>query len=432
MKIRFVTPYFPPEVGAPQTRIYELAVRLCKAGHEVSVITTFPNYPTGVVPKEWRGKLWWKGLQDGITIWRFWSYAAANRGFARRLTTHLTFAGSSASGGLLLPQCDVMIVESPPLFDGFSAVVLSTLRRTPYAFMVSDLWPESAVQMGMIRNKSIIRASKWLELYFYRHAELILGLTRGICDKINADGVPSDKIELFRNSVDCDFFRPGLNSGPIRREFKIDDHEFVAVYAGTLGLAQGLSTVLHAAALIKLKTQARVRFVLAGNGAESEKLRYEATRLGLSNVLLIDSLSKARMPELLNAADCILVPLRDLEIFRGALPTKMFEGMACAKPLVLGVQGEAKDLVEGAAAGYCVKPGSPEAICSAVLSLAANPEKARQMGENGRRLVLTEFSREARTDQLAGYLSRIAGKTQFLSNALGHQLSPRRLKSLIR
>lgn len=404
MKIRFITPYFPPEVGAPQTRIYELAVRLVKLGHEVSVVTTFPNYPTGIVPKEWRGKLWWKGEQDGIRIWRFWTYAAPNRGFAKRLATHLSFAASSAIGGSILPDCDVLIVESPPLFDGFSAVFLSWARRTPYVFMVSDLWPESAVQMGVLRSPTVIRAAKWLELFFYRHAKLILGLTQGICDKVVADAIPANKVQVFRNSVDCDFFHPGVDATAIRRELNIGPNEFVALYAGTLGLAQGLTTVLKAADLVQREGQNSIRFVLVGNGAESDELSEKAKILGLNNLILSRSFPKSRMPELLNAADCVLVPLRDLEIFRGALPTKMFEGMACAKPIVLGIRGEAEKLISSAQAGVCIVPEDAEAIRSAVLSLAAEPQRAKEMGYNGRQLAVSHFSRDVRARELAGYL----------------------------
>jgi colanic acid biosynthesis glycosyl transferase WcaI len=430
MKIRFITPYYPPETGAPQTRIYELAVRLVKLGHEVSVVTTFPNYPTGIVPREWRGRLRWTGVQDGIRIWRFWSYAAPNRGFLKRIATHLSFAVSAALGALTLPYCDVMVVESPPLFDGFAAVLLSILRRTPYAFTVSDLWPESAVQMGILRSPVLIRVSKWAELLFYRRAAVVLGLTRGICDKIVADGIPSSKVVVFRNSVDCDFFRPGIDATALRREIEVADNEYMVLYAGTLGLAQGLSTVLDAAALLRLEGYSGIRFVLAGNGAESDQLREKAALLGLENLSFTDSFPKPRMPELLNAADCILVPLRDLEIFRGALPTKMFEGMACAKPIVLAIRGEAEEIIRKADAGECVPPENPAAIRTAVLSFVANPQRARNLGENGRRLVTQRFSRDVRARQLGKYLSRVIAPKLADKNTAGEPISMPVLDSL--
>lgn len=406
MRIRFVTPYFPPEVGAPQTRIYELAVRLTKLGHAVSVLTTFPSYPTGVRPKEWHRKLYWHGTQDGLSIYRFWSYATPNRGFLKRIISHLSFAVCSAVGGLFLPDCDGLVVESPPLFDGFVGVSHSWFRRTPYLFMVSDLWPESAVQMGVLRNWILVWAARQIELLFYRRSTAVLALTAGIRRTILADGIPPSKVLLFRNSVDCDLFRPGIDFGNIRHELQIGDHDYVVLYAGTLGLAHNLKTLLNAAALFQQKRDGVVRFVLGGEGAESDRLRAYAQSLQLTNVTFTGSVSKDRMPELLNAADCIVVPLRRLEVFRGALPTKMFEAMACGKPLILGIEGEAEELVREAGAGYCVTPDDPNALYGALLSVMQNNEEARQRGHNGRNYVLQHFSRDARAHELSELLHR--------------------------
>ncbi|MFB3916896.1 MAG: glycosyltransferase family 4 protein [Terriglobales bacterium] len=407
MKLLFVTPYFPPEVGAAQTRIHELAVCLAKLGHEVAVLTTFPNYPSGIVPLEWRGKFFWKGTDCGLTIYRVWSYAAPNRGFLRRVASHLSFALFAALAVLFLPRHDAMIVESPPLFDGFIGVGASALRRIPYLFMVSDLWPESAVQMGMLRNRFLIWASKRIELLFYRHAAAVLALTTGIRQGIIADGINPAKVLLFRNSVDCDFFRPGISGDAIRAEIGTPPSDFLVLYAGTFGLAQNLSTVLEAAALLQETNERTVHFVLAGDGAESDLLREKAQALGLENVSFVPSMSKARMPELMNAADCVLVPLRDLAIFRGALPTKMFEAMSCGKPVVLGIRGEAEELLRDAGAGYCVAPEVPGAICAAIAALRQDPGEARKMGENGRTHVLQYFSRQARSRELSEALQRV-------------------------
>ena len=407
MKIRFITPYFPPEVGAPQTRIYELALRLVKLGHEVSVVTTFPNYPTGVVPLEWRGKLKWAGVQDGIRIWRFWSFIAPNRGFLKRILTHLSFALSSALGGLLLPRCDVMIVESPPLFDGFAGAFLSLLRRTPYVFVVSDLWPESAVRWAFCETASPfvppsgLSSSSTIMLPPYSD---LLAVFAGKSSP-TASNLPT--VLVFRNSVDCDFFHPNIDASGLRRELHIADDQYVLLYAGTLGLAHGLPTVLDAAALLQQAGHNAIRFILAGDGAESDRLREKARDLKLSNLAIISSLPKSRVPELLNAANCVLVHLRDLEIFRGALPTKMFEALACAKPMILGIQGEAEDLIREADAGACIAPEDPAAICSAVLSLAGNPTRARELGENGRSFVLDHFNRDKRALELSATLRRL-------------------------
>jgi glycosyltransferase involved in cell wall biosynthesis len=344
---------------------------------------------------------------DGLTIYRVWSYPAANRGFLKRITAHLSFAVLGSAVSLVLPRPDALIVESPPLFDGLIGVTTNMLRRIPYLFMVSDLWPESAVQLGALRNQFLIRASKSIELLFYRRSAVVLALTAGIRSGIIADRVHPDKVLLFRNSVDCDFFRPGLGTSGLRAEIGVKDSDFLVVYAGTLGMAHNLSTVLEAAALLQSEGVANVRFVLAGDGADGARLRVQAQELALDNVSFLAPLNKERVPQLLNVADCVLVPLRNLEIFRGALPTKMFEAMACAKPVLLGVRGEAEELIGAAAAGYCIDPEWPAALRGAVLALRQDPPKARLMGENGRKYVEKHFRREIRARELNSVLESL-------------------------
>jgi colanic acid biosynthesis glycosyl transferase WcaI len=405
MKVLIVTPYFPPELGAAQTRLYELAVRLAKLDHEVSVLTTFPSYPTGVVPPEWRGKMFWQGEVERVRIHRVWSYPAPTRALIKRVLGNLSFAISALVAGLLLPSADLIVVQSPPLFDGITAILLGKLKHKPYFFMVSDLWPESAIQMGMLRNRALIWALKKLELLSYRHSQTVLALTAGIRAKIVADGVAPEKVALFRAGVDCETFSPNANFNGIRRELGIGEKEFVALYAGTLGFAQNLSTILEAAELLESQGERSVRFVIAGDGAESDFLKGRAAELKLRSVRFVGSLAKAQMPVLVNAADCVLVPLRNLELFLGALPSKMFEAMACAKPVILGVAGEAADVLNEAGGGICIPPEDPAAICNAIRSLMADPERVRMLGDRGRAHAVRLFSCDARARQLSDLLT---------------------------
>lgn len=433
MRVLFVTPYFPPEVGAAQTRIYELALRLQRSGHKISILTTFPNYPSGVVPKEWRGKFFWKGFDNGMTVYRIWSFATPNRGFLKRIASQLSFSFFSALAGLFISRSDAMVIESPPLFDGFAGVFLNAIRSVPYVFMVSDLWPESAVQMGVLRNKRLIWLAKQIELLFYRRAAAVLSLTAGIQEKIKAEPIEGSKVVLFRNSVDCEFFRPGLDGSSMRQEIGVNSTAFVVMYAGTFGLAHKLSTLLETAALFQSDGNQQVRFVLAGDGADSDALKHRADELKLENVVFLNSLPKTRMPELLNASDAIVVPLRNLEIFRGALPTKMFEAMACGKPLILGVAGEAERLVRDAGAGYCIPPEDPVSMHQAISQIMQHPANARQMGERGRQYVQRNFDRDARTQQLTEVLQAVIAEQPLAgmvasspletSTPLTHQLS---------
>jgi glycosyltransferase involved in cell wall biosynthesis len=295
-------------------------------------------------------------------------------------------------------------VESPPLFDGLAALCLSWLKRAPFLFTVSDLWPESAIQMGVLRNAFLIRLSKELEKTIYRHARLVLAVTQGIHKAIISEGNDSSRIVLFRAAVDCQFFRPGIDGTAMRQALGISPNELLVLYAGTLGMAHNLSVVLEVAHRCQQQGSNNIRFVLAGDGAEKHMLRRKAIALDLKNLSFIDPVPKKNMPALLNAADCVLVSLRDLPIFRGALPTKLLEAMSCSKPVIAAVGGEAEEIVRRSASGFCVGPGDAAAIYHAILKIARDPENAARMGLNGRECVLQEFSRDRRARELNDHL----------------------------
>lgn len=410
MRVCFLTTYFPPEVGAAQTRTYDLAVRLARMGHEVSVVTTFPNYPTGIVPPEWRGKLYLKTRDDGFDVYRLWSYTVPNRGFLKRIISHFSFAAIASLASPFLPKADVIIVESHPLFNGFAGIFLSVLKRAPYVFNVSDLWPESAIQLGILKNRTLIRVAKAMELLFYRRAKQILAMTEGIRTAIIDDGIDQRKVLLFRNGVDCGFFRPVTEMGSCRERFGIPAEHFVVLYAGNLGLVAGVRIIAETASLFQLEAMERVHFVVAGDGAERETLLSSAREFQLKNLTVMNPVPKERMPELVNAADCMLVPLRDLKLTRGTLPTKMFEAMSCGKPVVLAGDGEAANLICESGAGLCVKPENAPAIHDAIVRILSDPEGVKLMGMRGREYVMQHFDRNLRAQQLHACLVAVVGR----------------------
>ena len=391
MRLLIVSHYFPPEVGAPQTRLFELARRMVRRGHRVTVLAPLPSYPTGVVPPGYRGRLLLFERMEGVRVVRTWAYATPNRGFVRRILNHLSFTLAALVAAPLTGPADVVFVESPPLFHGFAGAVIARLKGAAFVFNVSDLWPASAVEMGMLRQLWLIRAAEWLERWTYARAAMVTVVTRGIVDRLRATGLPAEKVQLLTNGVDADVFRPVPERDALRRELGVDG-AFVALYAGTHGLAHGLETVLEAAD--RLRARSDVRFVFAGEGAEKERLVARAGELGLPNVTLLPNQPKARMPALLSAADCCVIPLRDLPLFRGALPSKMFEAMATARPIVLAVAGEAAELLVESGAGVCVPPERPDEMARAIAALADDPARARALGETGRAWVQQHFSRE--------------------------------------
>jgi glycosyltransferase involved in cell wall biosynthesis len=400
MKILFHTSYYPPEIGAAQTRTHELAQKLKQIGHEVSVLTCFPNYPSGVVPKEWRGHLFMKQMEDGIPVHRVWSVTASTRGFMKRAMSDLSLALSTTLSVFKVPKADVLIVESHPLFSGNAGVFMSLMKGARCVLTVSDLWPDSAIQMGKLKNPFLIWIARAQESFLYRHATLILAMTEAIYDKVIADGISAGKVLLFRNAVDAEFFRPGIEAGEIRTRLKLPPNSFVVLYAGTFGSVNNVAAILETAAVFHREGNRQVHFMLVGEGADKEKLMNQAHALGIRNVSFVDPVPKHAVPRLLNAADCVVISLNNHDFFRGYLPRKMFEAMACGKPVVVAAKGEAEELVLKAKAGLHVHPENVQEIHDAILRLCNNPKEARAMGRRGRYCIQEHFSTERRAFQL--------------------------------
>ncbi len=402
-RILFITPYFPPEVGAAQARISETAMRLARRGHQVTVLTTLPNYPKGIVfPGYEHGQ---RRREDwrGVRVVRVWSYISPDKGFFKRVLSQLSF-------GLLSPllalgsigAIDVIIIGSPPLFDAIAGRILSWLKRRPYIFTVADVWPESAVQLGALRNRAFIWLSERLEWSTYVKAASVWALTDGIRETLIKRGLPSTHVFRLTNGVDTAQFQP-VPRDEARAALGWDDR-YTVLYAGTIGLAQGLEIALDAAE--RLLTESNVRFVLAGEGVKKAALKADTARRGLTNVEFLDSFPYERMPTVLSAADACLVPLKNLPVFAGALPSKLYEMMACARPILLAVDGEARDLIERqAGAAIYVEQENGSALASGVLWLLQHPNEARALGERGRAFVMAHYDRETLTSTLESHIA---------------------------
>jgi len=406
--ILFVTPYYPPEKGAAQVRISETARYLANRGYGVTVLTTVPNYPSGVVPPEYRGRVIRQELCDGIRIVRVWSYISPNKGFLRRILAQLSFGClAPLLGGKAVGHPDVIIVESPPLFDAIAGRILARLKHCPFIFTVSDLWPESAVQLGMLRNRILIRLAEWLECSTYQRASAVWAVTEGIRNVLIQRRLSPERVFLVTNGVDTTKFRP-LPKAQARSELGWDDR-FTVLYAGTHGLAHGLTTLLDAAEQIRDRDD--MRFVLVGDGATKGDLMADAQKRNLENVTFLDPQSHERMPLLLAAADVCLVSLRKLPLFEGALPSKMYEIMACARPIMLAVEGEARRLAEQeACAAIYVEPENAAALASAILYLHEHPEMDQLLGQRGRAFVEARFDRGQLTIALEAQINKLIGK----------------------
>jgi colanic acid biosynthesis glycosyl transferase WcaI len=396
--ILFITPYFPPEISAPAVRISETAIRLVKRGHQVTVLTTFPNFPYGIVPQEYRGRVIQREVRDGIRIVRVWSYFSPNEGFLPRILAQLSFGCLAAFLGAKAVGCpDIIIVESPPLFDAIAGRILAWIKHCPFIFMVADLWPEAAIQMGVLHNQVLIRLSEWLEWSTYRRASLVWVVSQGVRELLIQRGLSPERIFLLTNGVDTTLFRP-LPQVQARAELGWDSR-YTVLYAGTHGLAQGLASILKAAELMQDRTDIQLIFV--GDGAVKADLIAQAQRSGLKSVTFLDSQPHERLPLFLAAADVCLVPLRKVNLFETTLPVKMFEVMACARPMLLSAEGKARQIAEQAArAAIYVEPENADALVSAILYLREHPKEAEALGQHGRTFVEKHFDREQLTTEL--------------------------------
>jgi glycosyltransferase involved in cell wall biosynthesis len=404
-RVLFLTPYYPPEVGAAQTRTEDFALRLSRSGYDVSVLTTFPNYPSGIVPMEWRGKFFWKGTDDSARIYRVWSYISPGGRFWIRLLNNLTFALFATLIGIWLAKPDVIVVESHPLFNGVAAIILSTFKRAPFVLNVSDLWPESAIQLGALKNPVLIWLAEKFEQLAYRRAAIILAMSRGIWNKIRHDGIGDSKVLLFRNAVDCDVFRPGLDGLTMRVQLGVAPDAFIVLYAGTFGFFNDTKVILETAARFQRENNSRVQFVFVGDGKEKRKLQDFVAQNGLTNVRLVRPIPKAGMPTLLAASNCVVIARKNHDT--GTLPRKLFEAMASAKPVVLAASGEAEDELRMAGGGICVPPEDSASLRDAVLQLLTNPERANDMGRKGRQYAEVHFSHSKRTRELLDHLQSL-------------------------
>lgn len=378
MRVCFLTHYFPPEVGAPQTRIALLARGLTAAGVDVVVHTGFPHYPTGVIARPYRNRPLLREQHDGIAVVRSAVYPTANRGFARRLANHASLAASALLTSRATGRVDVVVAESPPLFTGAAGARYAASKRAAFVLHVADRWPASAIELGALRSRRAIVAATALEHWAYRRADLILAPTEGIVAALGELPEARGKARRVWPVVDLDRFRPASppeHQGPLR-----------LLFAGTVGLAQGVDTLVEASRLAGAEV---VQTVIAGEGAD--RARIEALARQTDNVRLLGIVPATEVPGLYAEADASAVLLRDLPVFAGAVPTKMLEAMAAGRPLLLAASGESVRLLTRANAGVALPPGDAGALATAVGRLQRDPALRTRLGQAGRRYAEANF-----------------------------------------
>ncbi|HET9121849.1 MAG TPA: glycosyltransferase family 4 protein [Solirubrobacterales bacterium] len=388
MRVTLLTHYYPPEVGAPQARLSALARGLSRRGVEVTVHTGFPHYPDGVIQPPYRNRPWQTEEADGVRVVRSAVYPAPNRGFGRRILNHVSFGLSSVASSPASGPADAVIVETPPLLLAGASIAYAGTKEAALIVNVSDMWPDSAVALGTLRRPRLVGAARALEHACYRRAAAIVCPTRGIETALGFLEEAGGKVHRIPPSVDPELFP----ASPPRA-----NGTFKVLYAGTLGMSQGVGTLVDAAEL--LDDSPEIQFVIAGDGAEGPELRRRLADGRAPNVTMLGRVPHERIPELYAEADAAVVLLRDRPLFEGALPTKMFEAMSAARPLVLSAAGEAATLVKEVSCGVVVPPERPQELAVAVADLSRDRARAGRLGAAGRQAVVEGYSRERAFDR---------------------------------
>lgn len=405
MKINVICQYYPPEIGAPQARLSEMAKEWKKLGHDVTVLTGFPNHPIGVIPPEYRGKFFMEEFRDGVRIWRHWLYATPNEGFFKKTCAHLSFMASVVFLSLFRGgKADVYIVSSPNFFSVISTYIFSRVRRVPYIFEVRDLWPGIFVDLGVLKSKRLISILEKIELFLYRKAVFVVPVTQGFAKDIASRGIPADKIKVIPNGADTDAYRPVSRNEELRPKLGLSADDFVVLYIGAHGISHGLRKVLDAAEI--LRKEKDVRFLFVGEGAVKPSLMEITRKKGLENVMFLPGQRREEVAGFYHAADVCLVPLRDIAGFSTFIPSKMFEVMACEKPIIASLRGESADILTRAGSALVIPPEDPEELVRAIKVLKGDRQRCVQMGQSGRLFVEQNYERRklART-----YLDLIEG-----------------------
>jgi glycosyltransferase involved in cell wall biosynthesis len=400
MKILFLSDNFPPEVNAPANRTYEHCVEWVKKGAEVTVITCTPNFPQGKVYAGYKNKIFQKTEMDGIRVIRVWSYISPNKGIAKRTLDYLSYAFMAFVASLFI-KTDLIVATSPQFFTAVSGYLASILKRKKWVMEVRDLWPESIRAVNAMKDGFYFRWLEGLELFLYRKALRIVVVTDAFKDNIASRGIPEEKIDVVKNGVRLDLFKPQVANKGLIEKYRLDG-KFVVGYIGTHGMAHSLDFILRAAK----DAPAMVHFLFIGDGAEKARLIELHAQLKLSNVTMIDAVPKQNITSYISMTDVALVPLKKSDTFKTVIPSKIFENAAMQKPILLGVEGESKEIIEAYGAGACFEPENKVDFIAQLNKIYLNPSFYASC-QTGCIKLAEDFDRKKLAAKMYGILARI-------------------------
>lgn len=402
MRVLYVTQYFVRGDQPGGVRHWHHTQALRRRGADVHLVTSYVQHKERTIPPEFVGRRVVKRHEDGVTMWYTYSTPGYGRDMRSRLSNYLSFATWSAVAGIRAPRPDVVLASSPSLPSAAAAALIALVRRAPFVFEVRDLWPESAIAMGLVRKGSAFaRVAAALEWFCYRRARHVIALTAGIRDGVIAKGVDPRRVTLVTNGVDP----PQSPIEPVPLD--VPDDVFVAMYVGAHGTYSSLETVVDAAHLLQDRPDIHVVFV--GGGDQKERIRARADSYRLTNVTFIDSVPKREVPSWLDRADACLLPYQDRALFAGALPNKTFDYMGAGKPIIAAVpRGELTALLDDADCGIGIAPEDPAAMADAIRELADHRDQGRVLGANGKRYVNANYDRETLANTVCDILARVS------------------------
>lgn len=415
MRVLLLTPAFPPEITGSGNLYYELAQSLVASRHTVTVITALPRQRLGdqVLDDRYRRQLLLREELSGIRVVRVATLPLPLTMPLTKGLDHFSIASSYLAAGLVAGRQDIILVYSPPLPFGLTGFILSRLQRIPFVFNVQDIFPQYAIDTGLLRNPTLIRIFRALEKFLYRRGTCITVHSERNREYLVSKGVPADKVVSIPNWADTDFYRPGPRQNGFRAEHGLQD-EFVVSYAGTMGWAQGLDVVLQAAQQLRIEGQ--IRFLLVGDGPRKRDLQAYVAQRGLDNVTFLPLQPRDRYLSLIQASDVCLISLNQ-RLSTPVVPGKLFDIMACGRSVVGNVPlgGDAPAIVAAARCGICVEPDRPDQLAHAILRLYHDPSLAEEMGTNGRRYAETHFSRSVCTGAYETLLEMLCGRQTMLT-----------------
>jgi glycosyltransferase involved in cell wall biosynthesis len=393
MHIVWYTHYFTPEIGAPSARIYDLSQNWLRMGHHVQVVTCFPNHPAGKLYPGYNRRYYMYENLNGIDVHRHWTYITPNKGFAKKILGHISYLPSAFCwSNRRLTDPDIVIGSSPTFFAAVAAAGTGVQRKVPFIMEIRDLWPAIFVELGVLKNALLIKLLARFELALYKQATHVVTVTEAFRQNLIARGVPSNKVVTITNGADLEFWQPSVSIIDLRKRLGLEGY-FVVLYMGAHGISHALGRILESAE--RLLEYPDIQFLFVGEGAEKKQLIRQAQELRLENVRFLDPVDREDVREFYAMADVCLVPLRDIPLFETFIPSKMFEIMAMGRPIVGSVRGEAAGILQRSKGSLVVAPEDSNAIAQAILKIYQHPKKAQEMGENGRRFVATNYSRNS-------------------------------------